>query len=404
MPTVKFAAKTAQSIKPPQTGRVEWWDSDTPGLLLRVASTGKKTWTVWYRQNGRPRRLTLGAFPQMPLTDARQRARETMREVALGKDPAGEKQEHRKAETFRELGEEYIEKHAKPKKRSWKNDDRALRRDLYPEFGNRKAREIKRREVIRLLENIVARGAPILANRTLEIARRIFNFGIEREILEVNPCTRIKPPSDEHTRERVLSDDELKAVWESINVQPARTAAFGKLLVLTAQRKGEVSRIRRPDLDLAGGWWTIPKEFSKNKYAHRVPLCPLAVEIIKGALKAVGESDWVFCGPRADAPVTRWEKPTNKIRKASGVDFTLHDIRRTVATKMTGDLGIDRATVGKVLNHVQHVRGDITAKHYDLHSYDAEKRAALEAWAQRLEEIVSGKKSNGATVHALRRA
>ncbi len=388
MPRHNLTARFIDSIKPPAEGRTEYWDASTPGFGLRVAPSGRKTWVVMYRAGGRLRRLSLGTYPALSLGSAREVAKDALRDVAKGKDPAGIKQSERKAETFRELGEEYLERHAKKKKRSWKKDDLALRRDLLPAFGHRKAKDIKRKDVLRLLDGIVERGAPIGANRTLEILRKIYNWGIAREIVETNPCHMVERPAPENRRERVLSDDEIRAVWTAFERETPGMRAHFKLRLLTAQRGGEVSHLRWSDIDMDAGWWTIPPEYSKNGLAHRVPLSPSALEIVREMEVGRNGSDWVFPSPSGRGPTTVLWKATGRIRESSDVEFVPHDLRRTAASRMTGDLGINRLVVSKVLNHVE---SGVTAT-YDRHSYDAEKRHALDAWGARLEEIVSGRK------------
>ena len=134
MPTRNLTVRLIDSIKPPLTGRIEYWDAGTPGFGLRVTQSGRKSWVVLYRHQGRPRRLTLGPYPALPLADARDQARDSLRAVAKGKDPAGEKRIARLGDTFGDLAEDYIALYAKPNKRSWKEDRRALDRDLLPKF------------------------------------------------------------------------------------------------------------------------------------------------------------------------------------------------------------------------------------------------------------------------------
>ena len=308
-----------------------------------------------------------------------------LRDVAKGQDPASAKKAARKAETFRELAEEYMRRHAKQRKRSWKKDRQALDRDLLPRLGHRKAASITRREVISILDDIKDRGAPIQANRTLEIIRKIFNWGISREIVEANPCHRIEKPAEEHQRDRVLSEDEIRAVWGAFDPEPNNRGAMMKLRLLTAQRGGEVSHMRWCDIDLAGGWWTVPPEYSKNGLSHRVPLAPPAVTILKDLHKQTSGGPWVFPSPIGKGPTKSNSKASGRLRESSGVDFVPHDLRRTAASHMTG-MGISRLVVAKILNHVE----TGVTKVYDRHSYDAEKRHALKVWAARVEEIVAG--------------
>lgn len=381
--------RSLEAIKPPTAGRDDHWDKDVSGLGLRVSSSGRKTWVLMYRVRGdkRLRRATLGTYPTVSLADARELAMGDLRAASKGNDPASVRKAERQAETFGELAEDYIERHAKKKKRSWYKDRQHLDRDLLPRFKNRKATSIKRREVISLLEDIADRGAPVGANRTLEIIRRIYNWGIEQEIVEINPCSLIKKVGVETKRDRVLSDGEIRAVWAAFEEETPRMRDLFRLRLLTAQRPGEVSQLRWEDVDLASGWWTIPSEFSKNGLAHRVPLSNPALEILKATTGHEEKSGWVFPSPSGKGPLRSVWRAMDNIRKNSGVEFVPHDLRRTAASRMTGDLGLQRLVVGRVLNHAE---SSVTAT-YDRHSYDKEKRHALDAWGARLAEIISGR-------------
>lgn len=380
----KLTTRFVDSIKPPKSGRVEHWDAGTPGFGLRVSGSGRKTWVLMFRHRRRLRRLTVGTYPALSLAGARDKAKAALRQVADGHDPAEQKMMECHADTFRDLAEQYIERYAKERKRSWKEDRRALDRDLLPRFGNRKASDIKRREVIDCLEAIKARGAPVLANRTLEIIRRIYNWGIVQEIVEANPCTRIEPPGAKVSRDRVLNDDEIRAIWVTLDQRPLSIAARFRLMFLTAQRPGEVRHLRWQDVDRAAGWWTVPGEITKNRLTHRVPLSARALDVLD-QLDRSGGDEWAFPSPAGNGPIRSNAKALKRIREASGVQFWAHDIRRTVASRLTGDLGVSRLTVSKILNHVE---AGVTAT-YDRHSYDHEKRQALEAWGQRLDEILA---------------
>ncbi len=183
-------------------------------------------------------------------------------------------------------------------------------------------------------------------------------------------------------RDRRLSDDEISKVWASLGAIPPKRAACLKLILLTAQRPGEVHHMRWQDID--GDWWTIPAELSKNGMSHRVPLSEPALEVLRGAEKS--DSEWVFPSARG-GPLSNNGDGLDVIRERSGADFRPHDLRRTAATVMTGDLGIPRLVVAKILNHTDRDTTSI----YDRASYDRDKRRALNAWGDRVEEVVSGK-------------
>jgi hypothetical protein len=186
------------------------------GFAIRVFPSGVKSWVFIYTYGGRKRRMTLGDYKAMSLAEARIKHGDAYKMLkSEDKDPAHvqklEKIENRNSSTVNGLIEEYIEKWAMPRKRSWKEDKRLLDRDVKPIWGKRKAKDITKRDVVILLEDIVKRGAPIAANRTFACIRRMFNFAVERDIITGTPCTTIKAPSKESQRDRCLTTDEIKA-------------------------------------------------------------------------------------------------------------------------------------------------------------------------------------------------
>ena len=232
--------------------------------------------------------------------------------------------------------------------------------------------------------------APIMANRTLALVRKMFNFAIERDWLEANPCHMVKRPGTEKQRDRVLNDDEIRRVWSALDKEESMIAALFRLRFLTAQRGGEVQGASWAEIDLENRWWTIPAERSKNGLAHRVPLSPPATKILK-ALKAGADDKetWVFPSPKkAGEHMNHAQKAIERVVEQSSVEFRGHDLRRTAASLMVG-AGVSRLVVSKILNHVE---SGVTAV-YDRHTYDIEKRAALDFWGKRVDAIVAGKRS-----------
>jgi integrase len=372
------------------------------GFGVRVSPRGVKSWILVYHFNNRSRRLTLGTYPPqgkppMGLADARIAVANAKKLLEQGVDP-GEKavtqhKAERDAETVEEMVEEYLVKWARPKKRSADEDERILRKDVLPAWGGRKAKDITKRDVIALLDKILDRGSPIAANRTLAVVRKAFNWALSRDIVPVSPCVAVKAPGTERRRDHVLSADHVAAFWHALDkpelpiTAPIRFAL--KLLLVTAQRKGEVIGADWSEIDRDGEvWtWTIPASRSKNGMPHRVPLSRLARTILDeiGPERRTG---WLFPSPRTGRPITgpAVDHAMRKNRDLLGSgDATPHDLRRTAASNMTS-MGISRLVVKKVLNHAE---PDITAV-YDRHSYDPEKRAALDTWGARLEAIVSG--------------
>ena len=274
MARATFTARWVAAVNSSVMGQVDYFDVKPPKLGLRVSSSGRKTWFIMYRSNGRLRRLTLGTYPALSLADARGQATAARHAVAEGEDPAVQKYDARHAPTMADLAVQYLDMYAKVHKKSWREDARLLHHEILPTWGYRKAFDITRRDVIALLDRIVERGAPIQANRVLALVRKLYNWAISRDLLEHNPCLQVKPPGKEHQRDRVLSDDEIRLVWNAAEQLDPLIAAQLKLRLLTAQRGGEVRTMRWEDVDVASGWWTIPGQIAKNGLAHRVPLSP----------------------------------------------------------------------------------------------------------------------------------
>ncbi len=385
----KFTDRGIAALKP-KAARYEVWEGG--GFGVRVTPRGVKSWVWVYHFERRPRRMTFGQYPATSLADARIKLAEARKTLSKGKDPGAitvaERRAERLAESVTELVEEFLEKWSRRNKKSAAEDERILRKDVLPAWDKRKAKDIRRRDVIALLDGIVERGAPIQANRTLAVIRRMFNWAVSRDLLEASPCALVKAPAKENRRDRVLSPDEIGAFWHGLD--GARMSAAIRLALrlqlVTAQRKGEV--IAAEWTEFGDGVWTIPPEKSKNGMAHRVPLSPLALNLLEAIKANAGESRWLFPSPRGDRPATALavDHAVRRNRDTLVRNTTPHDLRRTAASHMTS-MGINRLTVAKLLNHAE---AGVTAV-YDRHSYDQEKRQALEAWGRRLQEIIEGR-------------
>lgn len=400
---MKFSDKFVKSRKPKegQTKPYDVREKSGDGFGLTVFPSGEISFIFFYQYGGRKRRMTIGRFPHCSLANAKRIHREALTLLESGKDPALEKRkqekEARDSSTVEGLIEEYLEKWAKPHKRSWKEDKRILYKDIKPLWGKRKATDITRREVIDLLDEIKDRGAPIIANRTLACIRRMFNFAIERDILPNNPCTVIKAVAKENRRDRCLTTDEIKNFWLSLDrieipedskldvkMSEATKLAL-KLQLTTAQRKGEIVSIEWSEIDFTTRWWSIPAPKAKNGHPNRVYLSDLAMELLEKIKALSGNSKWAFPATNGNAHVTpsSLSRALNRSTFEELNHFTPHDLRRTAATHMTA-IGISRLVVSKILNHVD---SSITSI-YDRHSYDAEKKHALDAWGMKLKQLI----------------
>ena len=396
---INFTDRTLKALPIPEAGQVDYWDKNMHGFGMRVSYGGRKSFQVIFRDPAkrRPARMVLGPYPIITLAEARGKALEAFRQVYDGTDPRADRQAAQAARqapaapTFAELASQYLEQYAKREKKSWQKDERAIKQ-FNAKFGDRDAGNIETREIAEFLVGVRDGGAGIWANRMLEIIRRVYSWGMEpeRQIVTHNPCTGMKKLTKENTRTRWLTASEIKAVHDAFPAIDERMAAFFRLVLATGQRAHEEVRHMHDDqLDLEAGWWTIPAEYSKNGKAHAVPLNAEAIAAIEVAKAERGDSQWMFpMKGRSGTPMSEaaHRKPLAKLIAVAGIQsFMPHDLRRTMTTHMEGDLDIARETTAKLTNHAD---ASITGR-YMRHSYDRKKRIAMDAWGDRLQEIVT---------------
>lgn len=384
MPTLKLSATKVDKTPPPLSGRTELWDSQTRGLGLRITPSGTKTWVMMYRVDGKQRRLTLGRYPDLSLSDARTEATKHLTTIAKGADPVdvrdAEKRDRieKRSNRLDHVSAEFIERYAKPKNRSWKETERILNREVIPDWGKRSVADIKRRDVITLIDNISDR-APFMANRTLSAIRRFFNWCVERDLIEINPASGVKPPAVEKSRDRVLTDDEIKAFWTGCDKLGWPFGPAFKLMLTTGQRRDEVACMRWDDLDTENALWTLLREQTKSDRLHEVPLSSLALQILE-TVPRMGEHVFTTNGRTS---ISGFSKAKRELDEASKLtDWRLHDLRRTVASGMAR-IGIAPHVIEKVLNHAGGQISGVAAI-YNRHGYSDEKQRALDAWANSL--------------------
>ncbi len=388
---MQFTDLLLKNLKP-KDQRYDLREKSGKGFGVRVTTSGCISFIFFYSYAGKKKRMTLGTYPHLSLGEARKKHRAALIELEKGNDPSlmqqQEKAELKTALSISELIDEYIEKWAKPRKRTWQEDLRVLDKDVKPTWGKRKAKDITKRDVITLLDDIVNRGAPIAANRAFAVIRRMFNFAVERDILQSTPCYLIKAPSKEAQRDRVLTCDEIKDFWNKLSdaKMSEEIKLLLKIMLLTAQRKGEIVSARWDDFDFNQRWWTIPAEKAKNGQAHRVYLSDMTISLLEELKTYHSESEWLFPSPTRDTHMTPdcISRAIHRSRDIFGLKlFSAHDLRRTAASHMTR-IGIARLVVSKILNHSETT---VTAI-YDRHSYDDEKRDALTKWSLSLISII----------------
>lgn len=392
MPAKNFTARWVKSVKPPANkDREDFFDyayfNKGQGLVLRVRKSGTKSWCVVYIKNGKNRPpYTIGRYPALSLADAADEGQRVLAQLLDNVDPVDARNERNAAPTFEYVAELFLLRYCVDKKDSGRRDRDILTRDFIPKWGDEKAQDIRRRDVMAVLDCIAERGT-VTANRAHACIRKLFNWAIQRDLLEANPATNI-PRKKETARDRVLSVDEIKTLWPAIEGADMadQIKRLLQLMLVTGQRKAELVLAEWSEFDLKGGWWTIPAAHAKNGHVHRVPLSPLALKLLREAKKQANGNSLVLPSPRTGKPLvgSAIDRAVRNNRDGFPIEhWTPHDLRRTAASHIAR-LGTNRLVMKKILNHTD---GDITAV-YDRHSYDKEKKAALNKWGRELQRLV----------------
>ena len=400
---------TLKGIKPPATGQVEVADLRCAGLSFRITAAGVRSWSFRFRdpQSGNDARSTIGHYPDVSLGEAREAADALRGKVAKGVNPISEKRRDRReasSKTFQALSDRYMEEHARRFKRSADADERNLRLHVLPKWSKRRYDHIRRSDVIELVEGMVKAGSPVQANRVQALISMIFSFAVDSDLMEANPCSRLRKRGAENRETRVLSDDEIRQFWRRAVLPPVtrRVGLALRLTLLTGCRPGEAAGIGRKelsDLDQAGNAvWLLPPERSKNGRAHMVPLSELARSTVLAAIDLISDEDhYLFPSPvETGGPITGHALTvamSRMVKKIEGAAVTTwaadppspHDLRRTVATRLSA-LGISKEDRDACFNHTP---TDVGSKHYDQYERAVEKRNALDLWADSLKTILA---------------
>ncbi len=307
MPRVELTDRFVSGTKA-KNAPVDYFDAKNPGLNLRVTPKGVRTWSVIFTspKDGKRARLTLGRYPQTPLSRARALAIEARGHVDEGKDPRDVYAARGGAMTVRALIASYLDKHVRPNLRSAKAIERRFTKNVLPIIGNLPLGDLHKREINRVVDPILKRGKPVEAARCFEDVRALFRWGVARGDLDYNPMDGMRKPATSQPRERVLSDAEVKALWAALPTALPRSKAVQriiKLCLLTAQRVGEVSGMMLPELYIDRRLWKIPGARTKNKHTHVVPLSDLAVEVIEEAIAEMEGETFLFPNKEGDGPL-----------------------------------------------------------------------------------------------------
>lgn len=415
MPKIKLTALSVARLAPPKSGQVDYFDTSLPAFGVRLSHAGTRSYFVMTRINGKLSRLTIGKAkltddgPGLSLADARQKAGELTNQASTGIDPRQFKKAEKAvnaekaANTFSVVAERFMRQHAEPhlavstvKEYRW-----ALQgKDTKP-WANRPVSAISRADVRELLDGMLEEGRGASANKMLAYLSKFFNWSAEKDLIQIPPTDRIKKPAPKVIGERTLNAAEVAEVWGAFDAEGGIFGDLFKLLLLTGQRRCEVSGMRLGELTgTAGAWtsWEIPRDRTKNSRPHLVPLSPQMVKIIDGRPE-IGDAGLLFSATGA-TPASGFSRAKRRIdkaiaeaRKKAGQapmpDWDLHDLRRTMVTMMNENLGIAPHVVEACVNHVSGLAKAGVAGVYNKALYLEERRRAMDAWGNYVERLVT---------------
>ncbi len=402
--------------KAPKGKRIERFDSGADGLCLRITDRGSKTWCISYHfpdEDGeiKHHRFTIGPWPAIGVAEARDTARLVKSQARARIDPKAAREaaweEKRVAikgkarKNFKAIAENYIALEVPGLSRGSETES-IIRKRLIPKWGTRQISDLKRSDLTEITDLLKKGGSPMAARHVYETATRVCNWALDRGDIENSPFSSMKPPTKKTARDRALEDHEIRALWSVWTEQSYNFGPIQQLLLLLGQRRSEVAEMRWPEVDFKKREWTIPAERSKSNRKHIVPLPDAALDILD-SLPRFGEGDHVFTTSDGRRPVSGFSRA--KLRTDQMLDehdtsiegWRVHDLRRTCRTGMAR-LGVPEIVSERVLNH----QAQGLAKVYNQHEYLAEKRAALDRWAQEVMNIVEPPPENVVKLKAKR--
>jgi|JRHI01.1.fsa_nt_gi integrase len=372
-------------------------DTLRPGLYLVVQPSGVKSWSVRFRNSeGRTRKYTIGRWPDVSISAAREEARRVIEAARLGRDPQDEKLRQRRgtqASLYHAIAADYIERQARPNNRSWKVTARHLGLRVEPDetlhpvptgyftrWSKRAVGRVTKADVQELIDDVRTHSGRVAANRHLAALKVLFNWCVERDILPSSPAAHVRRPAKEEARDRVLEDFELRVIWAAAGDVPPVYGDLVRTLMLLGQRPNEVGGMR--EAELSGDVWTIPGPRTKNKRAHQVPLVGLAWQIVSSRPRLNGMLFTVKGKKPIAASASKAKRQLDEaIARLHGkplAPWQLRDLRRTVTSGLPR-LGVDHLVADRALNHKSGAQSAIAAV-YNRHAYMTERRAAFEKW------------------------
>ena len=339
-----------QLLQPPANGRQYVYDEKAAGLAICITATGGKTFYLYRWSAGRPVRVRLGKFPNLSISQARDAAAELTGELAKGVDLVAERRAKRQERTLKELYDDWLEVHAKPRKRTWKDDERQWNKYIADTFGTRRLSSLKTSEIAKWHAKTGKDSGHVQANRAKALLATLLNHAVRIGLLVANPC-RSAPNFPEQSRERFLLPAEMKTFFDALAVVGEPWHDFFQLALFTGTRRGNVASMAWAEIDLDRTTWTIPASKTKNKRPAVIALSPPAVMILRNRWEMFGPSEYVFPSSSVTGHIVDPRKAWERLRTESGLtDLRMHDLRRSLGSWQAA-AGASLAIIGASLGH-----------------------------------------------------
>lgn len=352
----RLTKRTIDAIPIPASGRSVVFDQDVRGFYLETTATGARSFYLYRKVNGRPRRVRIGGYPETTPEAARKIVQKLAGEIADGRDPNAERRQRRQPDradpTLGEVFDHTLEHHWKPRARTWKEQERIFNTYTPTAWKPRSLSTLSKIEVLEVHTRLGKKNGSFTANRWRGVLHRLFEVASDDfDFAGGNPVRKVKAFTEEE-RERFLTPEELPRLFDAIDAaEDKRIADYLRLALLTGARKTALLRMRFADADLTRAVWTIPPSDSKNGKPIHVPLVAEAVEVLRSRLFAAGGGEYVFPGRHGIGHLTDPTKPLGKVFAAAGfTDVRLHDLRRTFGSWQAAN-GSSELLIGKSLGH-----------------------------------------------------
>jgi integrase len=370
------------------------FDGDQKGLGVRVTASGAKNYLAQYARAGAKRRVPLGSCDAISLAAAREATKAILGDVAKGRDPAAERKEaelkaRREALTLDSLIEQWAALHLSGKRTNYSASAVSALRRVFARRLEAPAADLDRAAAVRALDDLAKNGKVQMAASTARYGSALFGWAVKRGSVALNPFEGV-PIAPLTRRDRVLSDEEIRLIWDATE-EPGTFNAIVRALLLTGQRREEVTGLTWAEIDEALSGWTLPGARTKNGKPHFIPLSE-QMRVLLRAQPRFDADDLVFPGERG--VFSGWSKSKDRLDQRCGISgWTLHDLRRTAATGLQ-KLGVRLEVTEAILNHVSGSRAGIVGV-YQRHHWADEKRTGLAAWGAHVAAIVEGREAEG---------